>query len=55
MPEMAARAEVKAGKLKRLPWKGADFEIYSQLIVCKDKRIGAPIEALEKMVMEKNA
>ena len=55
MPEMAARPEVKADKLKRLSWKGADFEIYSQLIVCKDKRIGAPIEALEKMVMEKNA
>lgn len=55
MPEMAARAEVKAGKLKRLPWKGADFEIYSQLIVCKDKRIGAPIEALEKMVLEEGS
>ena len=55
MPEMAARPEVKADKLKRLSWKGADFEIYSQLIVCKDKRIGAPIEALEKMVIEKNA
>lgn len=52
MPEMAARAEVKAKKLKRLAWKGADFEIYSQLIVCKDKRIGAPIEALEKMMVE---
>ena len=55
MPEMAARAEVKAKKLKRLAWKGADFEIYSQLIVCKDKRIGAPIEALEKMVIEGDA
>lgn len=52
MPEMAAHAEVKARKLKRLPWKGADFEIYSQLIVCKDKRIGAPIEAFEKMMVE---
>ncbi|MBQ7618765.1 MAG: LysR family transcriptional regulator [Treponema sp.] len=52
MPEMAARAELKAGKLKRLLWKGQDFEIYSQLIVCKDKRIGSPIEAFEKMLME---
>lgn len=52
MPEMAARAELKAGKLKRLLWKGQDFEVYSQLIVCKDKRIGAPIEAFEKMLME---
>ena len=52
MPEMAARAEQKAGKLKRLPWKGQEFEIYSQLVVCKDKRIGAPIEAFEKMLVE---
>lgn len=52
MPEMAARAELKAGKLKRLLWKGQDFEVYSQLIVCKDKRIGAPIEAFEKMMVE---
>ena len=52
MPDMAARAELKAGKLRRLPWKGQDFEIYSQLIVCKDKRIGAPIEAFEKMMVE---
>ena len=52
MPDMAARAEVKAKKLKRLPWKGQDFEVYSQLIVCKDKRIGAPIEAFEKMMVE---
>ena len=55
MPEMAARSEVKAKKLKRLSWKGADFEIYSQLIVCKDKRIGAPIEAFEKMLMEEGS
>ena len=54
MPEMAARAEVKAKKLKRLPWKGADFEIYSQLVVCKDKRIAAPIEAFEKMLIEES-
>lgn len=52
MPEMAAHAEVKAKKLKRLLWKGQDFEIYSQLVVCKDKRIGAPIEAFEKMMVE---
>lgn len=52
MPEMAARAEVKAKKLKRLLWKGQDFEVYSQLIVCKDKRIGSPIEAFEKMMVE---
>ncbi len=52
MPEMAARAELKAGKLKRLLWKGQNFEVYSQLIVCKDKRIGAPIEAFEKMIVE---
>ncbi len=55
MPEMAARAELKAGKLKRLLWKGQDFEIYSQLIVCKDKRIGAPIEAFEKMLLGEGA
>ena len=54
MPEMAARAEVKAGKLKRLSWTGTDFEIYSQLIVCKDKRIGVPIEAFENLVRESN-
>ena len=52
MPEMAARAELKSGKLKRLLWKGQDFEVYSQLVVCKDKRIGAPIEAFEKMMVE---
>lgn len=52
MPDMAARAEVKAKKLKRLLWKGQDFEVYSQLIVCKDKRIGSPIEAFEKMMVE---
>ena len=52
MPDMAARAELKAGKLKRLLWKGQEFEVYSQLVVCKDKRIGAPIEAFEKMMVD---
>ncbi|MCR5316909.1 MAG: LysR family transcriptional regulator [Treponema sp.] len=52
IPEMTARKEVASKKLKQLAWKGADFPIYSQLIVYKDKRISSPIEALEKLLLE---
>ena len=50
MPEMAARAELKARKLVQLAWKGADFPIYSQLLVYKGKSLSKAIDALVKML-----
>ena len=50
MPEMAARAELKARKLVTLDWKGADFPIYSQLLVYKGKSLSKAIDALVKML-----
>lgn len=50
MPEMAARAELKARKLVQLAWNGADFPIYSQLLVYKGKSLSKAIDALVKMI-----
>ena len=52
MPEMTAKKEVSAKKLTRLAWMGADFPIFSQLFVYKDKRISGPMEALKKMFLD---
>ncbi len=50
MPEMAARAELKAQKLKLLDWKGKDFPIYSQVLTYKGKSLSTSIDALVTMM-----
>lgn len=53
IPDMAAEAEQKNGKLKRLTWKGADFPVYSQILIHKDKHQSKAINSLvEKCRLE---
>ena len=53
IPNMAAEAEQKSGKLKRLTWKGADFPVYSQILIHKDKHQSKAINSLvEKCRLE---
>ena len=52
MPAMTATAEVKEKKLKKIDWAGADFPIYSQVFVHKDKRQNRVIEELVRLIMK---
>ena len=47
---MTAQAEIKSGKLKRLSWKGADFPIYSQVLIHKDKHQNKAINGLVEII-----
>ncbi len=38
--------EVINGQLKKLPWFGCDFPIYSQIFVHKDKHINTAMQGL---------
>ena len=49
IPDMTAEAELKNGKLKRLTWKGADFPVYSQILIHKDKHLNKAINGLVDM------
>ena len=44
IPDMTAEEEVYNKTLKKLKWKGCKFEVYSQIIVHKDKRLNKAIE-----------
>ncbi len=46
IPELASEAETKNGSLKRINWKGADFPIYSQVLIHKDKHLNKAINGL---------
>ena len=46
IPEMAAEKEIKVGKLKPLIWKGADFPVFSQVLIHKDKHRNKAINGL---------
>jgi DNA-binding transcriptional LysR family regulator len=46
MPSMTATAEVREKKLKKIDWAGADFQVYSQIFVHKDKHQNRVIEEL---------
>ena len=50
IPDMTAMDEGREGSLVRLPWKGSDFPIYSQLFVHKDKHLSPAIKAFTDMV-----
>ncbi|MCR5650987.1 MAG: LysR family transcriptional regulator [Lachnospiraceae bacterium] len=52
MPAMAADVEVKEKKLKKIDWAGADFPVYSQIFVHKDKHQNRAIEELTGMIMK---
>ena len=50
MPDMVAEEEVKKNKLVKLKWAGADFPVYSQVFVHKDKHINRAIAELVAMI-----
>lgn len=50
IPEMTSESETKTGKLVRLQWKGADFPVYSQVLVHKDKHQNKAINALVDII-----
>ncbi|SEL56391.1 DNA-binding transcriptional regulator, LysR family [Butyrivibrio sp. ob235] len=52
MPAMTATMEVKEKKLKKIDWAGADFPIYSQIFVHKDKHRNPAIEELIGLIMK---
>ncbi len=51
MPDMAAEEEVTDKRLVRLAWKGADFPIYSQVFIHKDKYVNRAIEGILEMIV----
>ncbi len=50
MPDMAAEEEVRTGRLARLDWAGAEFPVYSQVLIHKDKRISKAMEGLVDLI-----
>ena len=52
MPAMTATAEVKEKKLKKIDWAGADFPIYSQVFIHKDKHKNLAIEELVGLIVK---
>ena len=49
--DITSENEMKIGKLKRLTWKGADFPVYSQVLIHKDKKQNKAIKALAEIIM----
>ncbi len=52
IPDMTAETELRDGKLKRLNWKGADFPVYSQVLVHKDKHLNKAITGLVDQIKQ---
>ena len=52
IPDMTAENEIKNGKLKRLIWKGADFPVYSQVLIHKDKHQNKALSGLVEKIMK---
>lgn len=52
MPAMTAEGEVKEKKLKKIDWAGADFPVFSQIFVHKDKHQNRAIEELIGLIMK---
>lgn len=50
IPDMTAENEVANKTLKKIKWKGSNFDIYSQIIVHKDKRLSKAIEGFTEIV-----
>ena len=51
IPDMTAENEIKNGKLKRLTWKGADFPVYSQVLIHKDKHQNKALSGLVEIII----
>ncbi len=52
MPSMTATREISEKKLKKIDWAGADFPVYSQIFVHKDKHQNRAIEELIGLIMK---
>ncbi len=50
MPDMAAEEEVRNKKLVKLAWKGADFPIFSQIYIHKDKYVNKAIDGFLELI-----
>lgn len=50
IPDMSAQDELRDGKLVRLNWKGANFPVYSQVFVHKDKHITSAIKEMTELI-----
>ena len=50
IPDMTAKKEIKNKTLKKLDWKGNNFQIYSQVFVHKDKHMGKAISSLVDII-----
>ena len=54
LPDITAEKELKLGLLKRLDWQGSKFEIFSQIIIHKDKHLNIAMEKFIEMIKENN-
>ncbi|KWW21998.1 LysR family transcriptional regulator [Peribacillus simplex] len=45
LPEMVVKKDIKEGRMKELPWKGAESSLFTQIAWHKDKRMTPPLEA----------
>ena len=52
MPAMTSVREVREKKLKKIDWAGADFSIYSQIFIHKDKHLNRAAEELIRLITE---
>ena len=50
MPDMAVQKELDEKRLVKLDWSGADFPIFSQIFIHKDKHINKAIDAFIQMI-----
>ena len=50
MPAMTAAADVREKRLKKIDWAGADFPIYSQIFIHKDKHRNRAIDELTELI-----
>ena len=55
IPEMVTQKETGDNTLVKLKWTGTGFNVYSQLLVHKDKRINKAIVGFAKMVTDGRA
>ena len=46
IPDMIAEEEVRRKMLKKLPWAGAEFPVFAQVFVHKDKHVNAAMQSM---------
>ena len=54
MPTMVATEEVKNGLLKKIDWAGADFPVFSQLFIHKDKHVSKAMDELIRRIIDES-